>query len=573
MRNHTHLKRVVSLLLLAAMLLSLCGCGGERGPAPDAEKEEKPAEPAAATAAEGSMLKDDAVIQAHIQHNRHLTDPEEPERRAEIFNLYITNNETMAGLVSDEKITAFQESIQSAYDAASGNHDAMNIHYLDYPRGSEEPQWISEALSDDMMRNIQSPSFYRKKPLPGTGPLTSMFRQGENPFEGNALTLIISNFVEPGFDLNALAVGIEEYFDNYDRSAACVIGMRGEYDGVLRLPHHTKTRDNTTFNIEGFQGQVPYYMVVVGPETAVKEYQKTLYTYLESRGIEAACGLYTNSLYKQNIATPLTFDVVADPKSQKIMSPTLYSYNTGKLEEHEEGNAYATTYSSIESNDRNTDPVVSVSTSSQISLISTNYDGFTQYTAESNLYVYEEIKEGEWGWVDAGKNAKTRMAAPLRIIDSNERVDGTVKDEDEPKNPFITPGRTEYYLGAQLNFAGDILSRSQIYRLEVQITLNQAPAVLGMDPGEALAGFSISTTDYYKMIREKNNLIALTPPHFRAPGDKPLTPRLVEALGCTPNLDTFLLRLNKLQDKYQDNQVVIQYVDFIFNLPDKSSKR
>ncbi len=565
MRKSAHLKRMVSVLLLLAMLLTLCSCGERKEQPAAAEAPEATAASEVKQSADNDMV-DDPVIQAHIQSNQEVAAPKEKDRPVDQFHFYITNNDTMTGLVSDRKVTLFQDSLQCVFDAAHSQVDDVTAHYLSRAAGSEELEWTSEAWTEYLLRSIQSPGFYQENPLPAVGPLSSMFKQDKDPFEENGLTLIVSNFEEPGFDLNALSVGIETYFDTYAHSAACVIGMRLPYQGELGIPNHTISKESTTFLVRNFTGDVPCYMVVVGPDAAVRSYTENLFTYLDGRGINCSSALYSNSVYEQLMAPVLSFDVVADTKEKKLESPVLSSYNTGKLAEHEKGGAYFATYTSVETSDgRTMDPnYARISRSTQIALVSSNYDKVSDYPFEYQLFQYDEAS-GQW--IDAGKNPTTMAYVKLMPMTTEE----TYNYND--KVVVLAEGREEMYLCAQLNFEDEtILSRDQVYRLEVRIRLNRDnPDAQSESRKTDLKGFSIGSSDYYNMI---TSLCRVPHGNFVWTGPKNAPEQDIRrALVCTPNLDAFLTRLENLEEKYQSANEVVQYVDFIFNMPNTGSKR
>lgn len=579
MKARIWLKRAVSMLTLTALLFSLSGCAmSERGASDrdrtreKREETEKETVAAAPTAGGVFSISNDPVIQEHIQNNLALKDRKEVERNANEFHFYIANTETMAGFVNGREVTQFYEVVQSAFDVAHSQYNSLYAHVLGCAEGSKELKWQEEKLNDTLLRDIQSLNFYTDKSLPEVGPLTMMFRQGQNPFAENGLTMIVSNFVEPSFDLNALAVGIEEYFDAYEKSAACVIGFRSRFLGELFVPQHAKTKDGTTFYIKDFEGEVPCYVVLVGPEISVRNFSETLLKYFDSRKVDCSSAIYTNSVYDQIIAPPLEFDVVADQKAKKATAPVLSSYNTGALTKSEYGNVYCSTYSSVETTDatgrnKNADAGegVPVSRSTQITLISSDFNGISQYAYDYLLYTYDPETAQ---WEDAGKNALTmvRVNPEIKTGELSEKI-------ADKTNVLLADGREEVLMRATLDFSDDeLLSRSKIYRLEVQLYLNRENLDAKSEAGNSeLRQYGITSTEYYNLT---NRLCPIAHGHYIWTGTKmPVRKEALTILRYTPNLDTFLARLEQMETKYQPTGEYIQYLDFVFNLPDQNSKR
>lgn len=49
-------------------------------------------------------------------------------------------------------------------------------------------------------------------------------------------------------------------------------------------------------------------------------------------------------------------------------------------------------------------------------------------------------------------------------------------------------------------------------------------------------------------------------------------PKLLDVLTKTPNLGDLLTSLKQLENKYQDETELIEYVDFVFNVPSEEEK-
>jgi len=585
MRNRSICRRLTAMLLAVATLLSLCGCGKS-----DSEPSQKTIDYDPAS---------DAVISSHIDHNKKLNPEIATDREAGEFHFYVANTETMQGFVCD-KVTAYQDAVTSAFNAAYDIYNVLYSHSMTR-MGSSGLYWGEEETVDDQfLGKVLSSNFYAGNVLPTGGAIPALFRGDVGtPFQEDALTVIVSNFVEPYFDLTSLSVGIEKYFSEYNRSAACVIGFSSYFEGNFHVPQ-SGTKDKTTFFLKNFKGNVPCYMVVVGPEADVKQYTEKLFEYLGRRKVVYNYEHYTNSLYEQVFANPLTFDVIEDPKLKKAPTTTALSYNTGNLTEHESGSAYFSTYTGVETRDGNTgdaserktlkdrkaerekteeaaaatvaeevdENAVKVSKSTQISLISRNYDGVSQYAlAEPALYVYDRTT-GEWK--DAGKNAQKLITTVL------EPKTGLTETHMGQEYTVLADNREEIYVSAKLDFETDgILSRSEIYRLELKVLLEQDMSA-GENSisanGSGLSDFSITATDYYKF---RDDMIV---------GDDVgnyiwtalrgnVQEKTAKILAHTPGLDALLISLRDMEDNYMTDIEMYSYLDFVFNIPDKEARR
>lgn len=590
MKKRSGLRRGISLLLLVSLLLSLCGCGGRRSGDTQMEQTE-PAAEAPAASAETSAMQDDTVIRDHMRGNQALREWEEAVRSAEEFHLYVANTETMAGYLLGMKVTEFQQTLQSVYDTANSYYDTLTAHYLTHEPGYEDVQWTQKELTTITMRNLLADRYYVGNELPAAGPMTTMFDGETSPFLEKGVTAILTNFVEPAFDLNALAEGIESYFDAYENSAACVVGLHNTFDAeafntqtekeAMKLYFTSEIRGDAdlTNYIDCFTGKAPFYVVLVGPEGAVQTFSEDLFQRLDGRNVEYSSSTYTNNAYKDIRSEPLNFDLLPDQKARKVPAQILSSYNTGNMTWDEDSNAFFATYVGVESAGSTDVPrgvteeekedllaqAESIRYSSQIALLTSGYDGSTPYAWEDSLYIYDQQTRT---WVDAGKNAASMVTIAAEVWDSE--VSETINDR---ANVLLTGGREEIYLSAKLDFSDEsILSRDKIYRLEVRLLLNREnPAAHRNEGAEALERYSIGSADYYNYV---NQISALSKGNYRWSGTfRGDRNKVADALSRTPNLSTFLNRLEQIEQKYQDDQDVIQYLDLVFNLPDAESKR
>lgn len=597
MKKRSLCRRVISLLLAAATMLSLCACGKEEDTGSRAVYD-----PAA-----------DTVIEDHVRHNRSLNTEIATDRQAEEFHFYVTNTETMTGFVGGQ-VTAYQDSVTSVFNAA---YDCQFGKYYSHSmnrQGSSGLYWgEAEELNDQILNRVLSTDFYEGNVLPAAGAVPALFRSESGPFQKNAMTVLVSNFVEPNFDLTSLSMGIEKYFSDYERSAACVIGFSSQFRGNFHVPS-TGNKDRSTVSLMDFTGKVPCYMVVVGPEGDVMQYTEKLFEYLERRNVTYSYEHYSNSLYEQVFAEPLTFDVIEDPKMSKAPTSTELSYNTGNMTEHESGYAYFATYTGVETRDGNTsdrksvkdrttakdrkasrgetteatgapettaaagEETVKISKSTQIALLSRNYDGVSRYAlAEPVLYIYDqETKQ----WKDAGKNAQKAVSVFM------EPKTGLSETHLGETYIALTDDREEMYVAAKLDFETDgLLTRDQLYRLELKILMEQ-DATAGENStsanGSGLQDYSITAAEYYQFIDdlEENKKWADELHNYQwtaladmNPADKQIKMKAQKLMAHTPGLDALLISLRDLEDNYKTDIEMHFYLDFVFNIPDREKRK
>lgn len=572
-------KRATCLILAAALVLALSGCsrdGGERSvrSTESASVESNQTPQAVPVGDDVDNLLQHSDIVAHTAHNQSLPTAKAAPRTAEAFDLYLVNVQALEGFTSrGSGVTDYQNGLQSVFDAAYDmfSPDAIGAYALSYqdPQTGAAGNTLSWYKADDnaaFRRSSQGPQFYQNNVLPREGAIASLFQEGQTPFRSDALTVLVSNFAEPGFNLNALSKGIEHYFDANEQSAAAIIGFVSEFEGNLYIPENDGGQYGSTFYIQDYTGSVPVYLVAVGPEETVNTYTQTISKYLNNQNIAYQVACYRNSVYATIQAPPLSFTAIADNKAKKIEEPIWSSFNTGTLSFNDPGTAFGATFAGVETRGAVQQENGDTSKSTQISLISDNYDGVSQYSCDYTLYIYNPDQQT---WENAGKNANSVVELALL------RLEGEQTDEIEGRLiTVVAKGVTQYGLIARLNFdEGSPLSRDNIYRLEVRIRMNREnPDAYSDAANTQLKQFGTTSTEYYQRVMQVG---ALTAPNRIWTATMRTADRLAaqEVFAHTPNLDSLLTSLEGLEGKYISHETLTEYVDILFNLPDAQSRR
>ena len=551
--NRTHGKRLACAALAAMMLLTGCGRRSSSGGDGSAKKESGNTATVVRPAS-NLELRNDQVIQSHLENNRNLSTARNT-REATNFHFYIENTETMMGFAATSVRTNFKEGVQSLLDVARNSFSNLDAHSLVYSDAEKALQWEEAELNDRFIRKLQTKGFY-DKPMAEISALEELTWES-SAYDEYGVTAIVSNFVEPGNDLNALAVAIETYFDKYENSAACVMGITSRFEGDFHIPYDGG--NSLTYRITSFSSDVPYYIVLFGPEASVRQTVEKLEEHLKNKQIQPTYDIYTNNANAQILAEPLSFDLLGDLKRKKAPAEVTRSYNTGELYEDDGGNVYyAASSGRVETLD--SEEKGDISTSTQISAISKDYDGHSSYDTEYTLYTYDAVGKT---WTEAGKNALARTTVTVQT------KDGPVEDELS-EEPLLTAGRRELLIKAKLDFgSGSALRREEIYRVEVKLYLNRENTD-GMDGATPnLAAYSVVRAEYDAQINRLSDGWMDTKIWTPEPGSHQ---KLLEVLTKTPNLGDLLTSLDQLENKYQDETELIEYVDFVFNVPSEEKK-
>ena len=192
MRRMKKMKRLTSLFLLAALLLTMAGCSMERTGdsstrATRASEEtleqtqEQTAEAAKGTESRQTATtwspETDPVIREHIAALEDLKE-EKAIRRASHLDLYVENTEAMAGFLPSNGVTEYVQSVQALFDAMDGSYSST-AHYL--INGNSGLHWINSAVNNAFRQDAQSLSFYKDNLFPEESALGQLF-ENTTPF-------------------------------------------------------------------------------------------------------------------------------------------------------------------------------------------------------------------------------------------------------------------------------------------------------------------------------------------------------------------------------------------------------
>lgn len=551
-------KRLLCGMLSTIMLLT--GCAQRGVPASEESPSKGGTNSVSAVSAADLNIRRDSVIQGHLENNRNIV-TQRVDREAKEFCLYVENSKMMEGFIpgAGSASSAYQETVQSLKDVISnGGFQEKEAYVLSSVSKGEEPEWKSADL-DATLNRMHRRDLYAGVEVPEVSPLEVM----EHPFGENLLTVIVTNLMEPNNDLNAIVGRIRSYFDKYENSAACLMEISSEFEGTYYIPSYANKEQWRIENIKpgdknSYPVMTPFYLIMVGPEPAVRKFASSMEERLSKKSILPVYGVYTNNVYAQIIDEPLHFRVLEDLKLKKASTNIVRSYNTGMLYEDGAGSAYySNSGQRVKTLDADVDPGknVRISNSTQISLMSEDYDGLTSYKEEHTLYVFNPETNK---WEETEKNARDNAFVTL-VTEKGELRD------DYADEPILSSGK-QVRISAKLDFSSTSpLKREKMYRMEVRLLLNhENPNAKSDAAGEQLRSFSINRQEFDSAIEKlssgsQNNRIWTA--SFSA-GKK-----AAPALSKTPNLEELLTSLEELESEYKDTREVVQYVDFVFNVP------
>lgn len=550
----------------------------------------------------------DSVISEHKEIFDQLTkdsQKEEPDQSGTIFRMYYDNTESMMGFVNpmiqDRKKTSFVYSIDAAIDVASGmisaptNGIADAVGYALEADSSNILRWSKAEINDELQGQFCAKSFYTgsgggrlgvlNENGKVIGPLGKLFQNDETPFAADGLTVIVSDLMEQGFNLDTLRDGIQQYFSENEYAAAIILGCTSEYMGNMSVPCFSGSSGTDIVTINNYNGPAAYYFLIVGPRNLAESYVQQLEERLDDSDVEFDRASYYNSADINSTAAPLSFELIDDtmkdvkslegdaaPKrreegrrgdndteededdgaenGERTLEDVWGSANTNGVSA--QGNAFAARVG------RNSSPVFG--NLIQLSAFADQPNDVESEIVSSTLYVYD--KEAS-DWKEGSKNEQSGYT--LRM----DSLEGPVTEVNDSSRIIVAEDREGVLLRCTLDFSeGSPLDRSNTYRVEVQLN-NHREKDGEEDSDDDLLEMSITTSDFDASL----SVLAMDQQdeYNWEKSSKAAREAAVSALVRTPKLNNLLNALSNLS--YQPEKQQPQYVDFIFDAASSSGRR
>lgn len=540
----------------------------------------------------------DSVISKHQEIFDQLTkdsQKEEPDQSATIFRMYYDNTESMMGFVTpmiqEREKTSFVYSIDAAIDVASGmisaptNGIADAVGYALEADSSNILRWNEVEINDELQGQFCAKSFYtgsgggRLGTLTENGkvigPLGRLFQKGANPFAVDGLTVIVSDLMEQGFNLDTLRDGIQQYFSENEYAAAIILGCTSKYVGNMSVPCFSGSSGTDIVTINNYDGPAAYYFLIVGPRNLAESYVQQLEERLYDSDIEFERASYYNSADINSTVAPLSFELVED--TMKDVKTLEGDAAPKRREEGRRGDDDIEEEDKTESGERTLEDVWGSANTNGVSAqgnafaahvgrnSSSVFGSFIQLAAfadqpddveseivSSTLYVYDE-EIGDWK--EGSKNEQSEYT--LRM----DSLEGPVTEINNSSKIIVAEDREGVLLRCTMDFSEEgALDRSKTYRVEVQLN-NHREKDGDEDDDDDLLEMSITTSDF------DTSLSALAmdkqDEYNWAKSSKAAREAAASALMRTPKLNNLLNALSNLS--YQPEKQQSQYVDFIFD--------
>lgn len=326
------LQAAALLTALALMCGLLGGCGKTRKPTTEA--------------ASAAQVETDSVLSEHQAQMEQLSSNYQERSKVTSqgveFHLYYDDTQSMLGFVeADNGQNTFVNMLDKSIDCAKGmlndGFSALKAYTLvdEIPNDhkNQELNWTEVDIVGSLQAQFLRSDFYtgdhtghREGTLDhaetGTkvGPLARLFLDGSDPFTKGALTVVVTDLREQGFDLDDLVNGLLAYKDSEPTAEICIVGCTSNYTGELSIPVYSNSNAGADIaSISNYDGPAAYYYIMAGPSEQMDRYIGVLQDSLQDENIAWA----TFETLTASEGEPLNFSLMKNTMENKLAADLL----------------------------------------------------------------------------------------------------------------------------------------------------------------------------------------------------------------------------------------------------------
>ena len=331
---------MISLILAAAMALSLCGCGG------------------------GSRGTDVLEVPAWVME-RKGTGRAGSEDVASTVNFYYDNTVSMYPFVCNEKgksevngkpvvtgtLVHWMNAVRQILQQFGG------VTYTLQANEKKELRWqpYDNGDQEDFRNNFGNRKFYTGDdvfPMDGdaeVGPLAQLYYPfNEKSFDPAATNIVLTDLAEQSVNNTELAAHINRDILSQEGYAAAVIAVKCPFHGMAYVPNPDKISQLKKGKVDGLR---PLYMILTGPEERLKMVYDSMLQAMQNYGLSVDEDYYTtiqsaketvNAVKNDDIMIPPTLAENDKKSFRKYVDNSEFSDNLGLnlLDESEEANLF-----------------------------------------------------------------------------------------------------------------------------------------------------------------------------------------------------------------------------------------
>lgn len=292
------MKRILALVLLPAMLWT-SGCSLFTLFDP----KDTPA---------GSMETDSTELSPPVTDGTEGTATDEPqaEEPADVYtgrdHIFFDNSQTMFSFTSSGQFISVVHALMAAeslrdpacctlqIEDGEVNKDFQKIGYLHWQ--SIEYNSLRTCFADQKLytfaKTDESSGVLEIPKLEDKGPLALIFEDGKLDTEN--LNIIVTDMMENNFGATQVAAALTQLLTERSDLEAVLYGFECDgFSGNLSFPNYT-TKGSVVSTVEGYRGQAPMYLLVIGPVNEVEEFDSRLHENLPD-AVDLHRAAYINS--------------------------------------------------------------------------------------------------------------------------------------------------------------------------------------------------------------------------------------------------------------------------------------
>lgn len=271
--------------VIAALLIAMLfgGCGQTEVPVPEEELK-----------AHNELLKewdeDYQNYQDELAAQRELLKEENKGKKRYNANFYYDNTKSMMGFVNtplavtSPYVDLIRESGNILKAAAYIDPSGISAYRL--KKGDLYLEWMECSLSSEIMAGFtkvngnmytasdEEGSLERKADGVPIGPLSMLF-SNEEGIDPSAITIIVTDMLEQGFEYDSMLERINQYMDCESDFGVAVLGAYSDYFGDVTFTSYAN-QGLAEVTVRNFDRRRAFFVIVLGPAEGVLQYYQDM---------------------------------------------------------------------------------------------------------------------------------------------------------------------------------------------------------------------------------------------------------------------------------------------------------
>jgi hypothetical protein len=235
--------------------------------------------------------------------------------------LYFDNSTSMSGFVQSSTQSNFVLATDGLYDIIKGYTMKSGFYKLGVPQGKKYSEWLEISDSKLFQSGYKTQDFYNSSGefQGGMGPLQLLFNKNSIVNFDN-INIFITDLAEQNLQNTELARSINNIVQSRENYSVSIFVINSYFSGTasVPIPGTIDPNGNLQFvNIKG-SGQRPYYCIIVGPTSGVKDLTNSFKDLLADKNIKENTGYFSTIILAYNGMQKTPFDEIIKTNSLKF---------------------------------------------------------------------------------------------------------------------------------------------------------------------------------------------------------------------------------------------------------------